>query len=152
MSTAFFPNINPIQYEGPETDNILAFRYYDENRQIGDKTMKEHLRFAIAYWHSFCNENSDPFGTGTRELPWAKHSDPMDVAKARLEAAFEFFTKINAPYYCFHDRDIAPEGSSVSESEKNLQEIVSLAKEHQQATGVKLLWGTANLFSHPRYM
>ncbi|MEQ9441255.1 MAG: xylose isomerase [Cyclobacteriaceae bacterium] len=152
QTSEFFPEIGPIQYEGPKTDNVMAFRYYDEKREVGGKTMKEHLRFAIAYWHSFCNENSDPFGAGTRDFPWSKHSDPMDVAKDRMEAAFEFFIKIRAPYYCFHDRDIAPEGNSVSQSEKNLQEIVKLAKEYQQTTGVKLLWGTANLFSHPRYM
>ena len=151
-TSQFFPSINKINFEGTDTDNILAFRYYDENQQVGDKTMKEHLRFAIAYWHTFTNAGADPFGPGTRIFPWDDHRDPMDAARARLDAAFEFFTKITAPFYCFHDRDIAPEGNSVSESEKNLQEIVQRAKEYQQSTGVKLLWGTANLFSHPRYM
>ena len=151
-SSQYFPEINKINFEGTDTDNLLAFRYYDENRRVGDKTMKEHLRFAVAYWHTFTNAGADPFGPGTRIFPWDDHRNPMDAAHARLDAAFEFFTKITAPFYCFHDRDIAPEGSSVSESEKNLQEIVQRAKEYQQSTGVKLLWGTANLFSHPRYM
>ena len=151
-SSDFFPGINKINYEGTDTDNILAFRYYDENRMVGGKTMKDHLRFAIAYWHTFTNAGDDPFGPGTRVFPWESHSDPMDVARARMDAAFEFFTKITAPFYCFHDRDIAPEGGSIAESDKNLQEIVQQAKKLQESTGVKLLWGTANLFSHPRYM
>tara|TARA_R100001143_G_scaffold63515_2_gene71238 strand:- start:29983 stop:31302 length:1320 start_codon:yes stop_codon:yes gene_type:complete len=150
--TDYFPGISKIKYEGPTSDNPLAFTYYDENRLVAGKTMKDHFRFAIAYWHSFCNENSDPFGSGTRTFPWNRSSDPMDNAKYRLEAAFEFFTKLGTPYYCFHDRDLAPEGSSVLESEKNLSKLVSLAKDYQKDTCVKLLWGTANLFSHPRYM
>ncbi|TVQ65066.1 MAG: xylose isomerase [Balneolaceae bacterium] len=148
----YFPGIDKIRYEGPESDNPLAFTYYEEDRVVAGKTMKDHFRFAIAYWHSFCNENSDPFGVGTRHFPWMKSSDPMENAKFRLEAAFEFFTKLGTPYYCFHDRDLAPEGASVSASEKNLTELVKLAKQYQEDTGVKLLWGTANLFSHPRYM
>lgn len=148
----YFPSVSKIQYESPNSDNPLAFTHYDENRVVAGKKMKDHFRFAIAYWHSFCNENSDPFGAGTRTFPWNRSSDPMDNAKYRLEAAFEFFTKLGTPYYCFHDRDLAPEGSTVLESEKNLAELVSLAKDHQKETGVKLLWGTANLFSHPRYM
>ncbi|MCC5905380.1 MAG: xylose isomerase [Balneolaceae bacterium] len=153
MSTnEYFPGINKIEYEGPESDNPLAFTHYDEDRVVAGKTMKDHFRFAVAYWHSFCNENSDPFGVGTRQFPWDKSSDPIDNAKFRLDAAFEFFTKLGIPYYCFHDRDLAPEGSNVAESEKNLAELVELAKQKQQETGVKLLWGTANLFTHPRYM
>lgn len=152
MSEEYFPSIDKIEYEGPETDNHLAFRYYDEDKEVAGKTMKEHFRFAVAYWHSFCNENSDPFGVGTRTFPWDKSSDPIDNAKFRLDAAFEFFTKLGTPYYCFHDRDIAPEGVTIHDSEKNLIEIVSKAKKLQEDTGVKLLWGTANLFSHPRYM
>lgn len=148
----YFPSVSKIQYESPNSDNPLAFTHYDENRVVAGKKMKDHFRFAIAYWHSFCNENSDPFGAGTRTFPWNRSSDPMDNAKYRLEAAFEFFTKLGTPYYCFHDRDLAPEGSTVLESEKNLAELVSLAKDYQKETGVKLLWGTANLFSHPRYM
>ncbi|MEX2602413.1 MAG: xylose isomerase [Balneolaceae bacterium] len=153
MSTnEYFPNIDTIKYEGPDSDNPLAFTYYQEDKVVAGKTMKEHFRFAIAYWHSFCNENSDPFGPGTRTFPWEKSSDPLDNAKHRLEAAFEFFTKLGTPFYCFHDRDLAPEGSTVAKSEKNLQELVNLAKQYQKETGIQLLWGTANLFSHPRYM
>ncbi|MDC7220822.1 MAG: xylose isomerase [Spirochaetales bacterium] len=147
----YFPGIGRIAYEGPGSDNPLAFKFYDENKMVGDKTMKEHLRFAVAYWHSFCADGSDPFGSGPRTMDWNEKSG-MDGAKEKLDAAFEFFTKIGAPHYCFHDRDIAPEGSTVGESEKNLQTITNLAKERQDATGVKLLWGTANVFSHPRYM
>ena len=148
----YFPTISKIEFEGPESDNPFAFQYYDENRVVAGMSMKEHFRFAVAYWHSFCNVNNDPFGAGTRQMPWEKSSDPMENARYRLDAAFEFFTKLGTPFYCFHDRDLAPEGSSVAESEKNLSEIVSLAQQYQKDTGVKLLWGTANLFSHPRYM
>jgi xylose isomerase len=150
--TDFFPTVKKIQYEGPDSDNPLAFTWYDENRVVAGKPMKEHFRFAAAYWHSFCNENSDPFGAGTRSFPWDKSRDPMKNADYRLEAAFEFFTKLGVPYYCFHDRDLAPEGSSITESEKNLMKLVEKAKSLQKETGVKLLWGTANLFHHPRYM
>ena len=153
MSTnEYFPNINKIKYEGPDSDNPLSFKYYQEDKVIAGKTMKDHFRFAIAYWHSFCNENSDPFGVGTRDFPWDKTDDPLDNAKFRLDAAFEFFTKLGTPYWCFHDRDLAPEGDSVEASEKNLQTLVDLAKDNQKDTGVKLLWGTANLFTHKRYM
>jgi len=148
----FFPDIDPIRYEGPDSDNHLAFKYYDENFVVGEKTMKDHFRFAMAYWHSMCNAGGDPFGPGTRKFPWAVSADPMENAKARLDAAFEFMSKIGIPFYCFHDRDLAPEGSSVKESEKNLQTLVDLALRKQSDTGIKLLWGTANLFSHPRYM
>ncbi len=151
-SKEYYPGIGKIPYEGKESDNPLAFKFYDPDKVIGGKTMKEHFRFSVAYWHSFCNVLDDPFGPGTRTFPWAGSGSPMDQAKAKLDAAFEFITKLGAPYYCFHDRDLAPEGSSVAESEKNLQTLVTLAKERQQATGVKLLWGTANLFSNPRFM
>ncbi len=148
----YFEGIGKINYEGPASDNPLAFKFYDENKVIGGKTMKEQLRFAIAYWHSFCGDGGDPFGGRTHFFPWDTKSDPVDAAMDKLDAAFEFFTKIGAPFYCFHDRDLAPEGSSVTESEKNLQTLIEAAKERQDATGVKLLWGTANLFGHPRYM
>ncbi|MCX6226967.1 MAG: xylose isomerase [Bacteroidia bacterium] len=148
----FFPDIDPIRYEGPDSDNHLSFKYYDENFVVAGKTMKEHFRFAMAYWHSMCNAGGDPFGPGTRIFPWSVSSDPMENAKARLDAAFEFMTKMTIPFYCFHDRDMAPEGSSVQESEKNLKTLVDLALRKQADTGVKLLWGTANLFSNPRYM
>jgi xylose isomerase len=148
----FFPGIGKIGYEGPGSDNPMAFKFYDEKKVIGGKTMKEHLRFGIAYWHSFCANGSDPFGPGPRPMPWEAKADPMDAAKDKLDAAFEFVSKIGAPYYCFHDRDIAPEGESVGESERNLNILTDMAKERQAATGIKLLWGTANVFSHPRYM
>jgi xylose isomerase len=148
----YFPGIDTIGFEGPVSDNHLAFKYYDENYVVQGKTMKEHFRFAMAYWHSMCNTGSDPFGSGTRTFTWNVSNDPMENAKAKLDAAFEFMSKMGIPFYCFHDRDIAPEGSSVAESESFLKEITDLALEKQAETGIKLLWGTANLFSHPRYM
>jgi xylose isomerase len=148
----YFPGVGKIAFEGPQSDNPLAFKAYDATRKVGKKTMAEHLRFAVCYWHTFCADGADPFGPGTRMLPWKQQADPMAAAQDKLDAAFEFFTKLGVPYYCFHDRDLAPEGNSVAESERNLQTLVALAKERQQATGIKLLWGTANVFSHPRYM
>jgi len=150
--TAFFPGVGPIKFEGPDTDNPLAFRYYDENRVVAGKTMREHLRFAVAYWHSFCSNGSDPFGAPTRPMPWLKATDPMQQAHDKMDAAFEFITKMGIPFYCFHDFDLVAEGSSMAESEKRLHTMVEYAKQKQAASGVKLLWGTANLFSHPRYM
>ncbi len=148
----YFKGIGQIPFEGPESQNPLAFKYYDADRVVAGKPMKDHFRFAVAYWHSFTNTNDDPFGSGTRQLPWLTSSDPMQRAKDKLDAAFEFITKLGVPFYCFHDRDLAPEGSSVRESEKNLQNMVELAQQKQEQSGVRLLWGTANLFSHPRYM
>jgi xylose isomerase len=148
----FFPGIGAIQYEGKDSTNPLSFKFYDPKKVVLGKTMQDHLRFAVCYWHSFCGTGSDPFGSGTRDFPWAGGATAMDDAKMRIDAAFEFTSKLGAPFYCFHDRDIAPEGKTVAESEKNLQTMVALAKERQNATGIKLLWGTANLFSHPRYM
>ena len=148
----FFPNIEKIKYEGPESKNPLAFKYYDEDRVINGKTMKEHLRYAVCYWHTFRGLGHDPFGPGTAIRPWLASEDPMEQALDTMDAAFEFFTKLGVPFWCFHDRDIAPEGATVEESEANLREIVSYAKKKQDETGMKLLWGTANLFSHPRFM
>lgn len=148
----FFSGIGAIPYEGRESDNPLAFKFYEANRVVGDKTMEQHLRFAACYWHTFCAKGADPFGVDTQVFPWDEYADPMDAARARLDAAFEFFTKLGVPYYCFHDRDMSPEGASVAESEANLQSLVELARERQKETGIKLLWGTANLFGHPRYM
>ena len=148
----FFQGIDRIHYEGPESENPLAFKFYDENKIVAGKTMKEHFRFSVAYWHTFCGTGGDPFGPGTKVFPWSENSDPMDAAKARLDAAFEFFTKLGVPFYCFHDRDIAPQGSNVEESRRNLEEIIDLASIKQEESGVKLLWGTANLFSDPIYM
>lgn len=148
----YFPSVSPIEFEGRESDNPLAFKFYDRDKRIGDKTMEEHLRFASCYWHTFCAKGSDPFGVDTQVFPWDEPSDEMAAARARMDAAFEFFTKLGVPYYCFHDRDMSPEGDSVAASEANLAAMVELANERQAETGMKLLWGTANLFGHPRYM
>ena len=147
-----FPTIGTITYEGAQSENPLAFRHYNPTEVIDGKTLKDHLRFSIAYWHSFRGAGSDPFGPGTIVRPWEQGADAISVAKRRMDAAFEFFTKIEAPFWCFHDRDIAPEGSTLTESNKNLDELITHAKALQKATGVKLLWGTANLFSNPRFM
>jgi xylose isomerase len=152
MST-FFPKIDTVKFEGKESTNPFAFKYYDANRVVmGGKTMKEYFRFAIAYWHTFCGTGNDPFGPGTKDFPWNAKADAIGRAKDKMDAAFEFITKIGAPYYCFHDFDLVDEGSSIAESEKRLQAIVDYAKDKQAETGVKLLWGTANVFSNPRYM
>ncbi|MEQ9561165.1 MAG: xylose isomerase [Woeseiaceae bacterium] len=148
----YFPGISRIEYEGPESDNPLAFKAYDADRVIGNKTMREHLRFSICYWHTFCADGADPFGPGTRPRPWSESTDRLEAAEEKLDAAFEFFSKMTVPYFCFHDRDMAPEGATIAESEKNLQHLVGRAKARQKETGIRLLWGTANLFSHPRYM
>jgi xylose isomerase len=149
----YFPKIGKIKYEGPKSDNPLAFKYYDPEKKVGKKAMKDHLRFAVAYWHSFCGDGTDPFGSATHIHPWSANAKtPMEAAENKLEAAFEFFTKMGVGFYCFHDRDMAPEGATPAESEKNLFTMVARAKKIQKATGVKLLWGTSNLFSHPRYM
>ncbi|KHS33338.1 xylose isomerase [Xanthomonas phaseoli pv. phaseoli] len=141
-----------IGFEGRDSDNPLAFKVYDANKKIGDKTMAEHLRFAVAYWHSFCGNGADPFGPGTRAYPWDVGTTALNRAEAKADAAFEFFTKLGVPYYCFHDIDLAPDADDIGEYEKNLKHMVGIAKQRQADTGIKLLWGTANLFSHPRYM
>jgi xylose isomerase len=148
----FFPGIGKIKYEGPSSKNPLAFRYYDENKVIYNKTMKEHFKFAVAYWHSFCGNGTDPFGGATRPLPWNEKKDPIEKAKEKMDAAFEFITKMGIPYYCFHDIDLVEEGDSIQEYEKRLWTLVEYAKEKQKSSGVKLLWGTANVFSNKRYM
>jgi xylose isomerase len=147
----YFKGIGKIGFEGPKSTNPLAFKWYDENRVIGGKTMKDHLRFAVAYWHTFCGEGGDPFGPGTINYAWNLANDPMQAAKDKLDAAFEFITKLGVPYYCFHDTDLVGDGS-VFEIEKRLAIITELAKQKQNASGVKLLWGTANVFSNARYM
>ena len=147
----YFPGVGRIPFEGKGSDNPLAFKVYDANRVIGGKTMQEHLRFAVCYWHTFCNAGHDPFGPGTRQFPWEAAS-PLATAEAKVDAAFEFFTKLGVPYWCFHDIDLAPDADDIGQYQKNLSHMVALAKARQEATGVKLLWGTANLFSHPRYM
>jgi len=147
----YFPGIGKIRFEGPDSRNPLAFKWYDENRIVAGKKMKDHLRFAVAYWHTFCGTGEDPFGPGTQIFPWDEPSDLMERNKARMDAAFEFITKLGVPFYCFHDTDVVGNGS-VFEIAKRLEKMVELAKERQQATGVKLLWGTANVFGNPRYM
>jgi xylose isomerase len=141
-----------IKYEGPKSDNPLAYKWYDENQVVSGKTMKDHLRYAVCYWHTFCNTGADPFGPGTKLFPWDGQSDAVARAKDKMDAAFEFFTKLGVPYYCFHDVDLVDEGNSIAEYEKRLQTLVDYAKQKQSASGVKLLWGTANVFSNPRYM
>lgn len=148
----YFPGIGRIRYEGPATDNPLAYRWYDEDRVVAGKSMKDILRFAVAYWHSFCNVGGDPFGPGTKTFPWDADADPVVRAKDKMDAAFEFITKLGIPYYCFHDVDMVDEGPSIAEYERRMQAVVAYASEKQAASGVKLLWGTANVFSNPRYM
>jgi xylose isomerase len=146
-----YPGIGKIEYEGKKSKNPLAFRWYNPEEEVGGKQMKDHLRFAIAYWHSFCGDGSDPFGKATRIYPWEDVTNIDGKNRQRLDAAFEFITKIGAGFYCFHDTDIVGDGS-VFEIEKRLEKIVPVMKKMQEQTGVKLLWGTANLFSNPRYM
>lgn len=148
----YFHGIGQIQFEGQKSKNPLAFKWYQPDLVVAGKPMKDHFRFAIAYWHTFCNGGLDPFGPDTKVFPWDAAADPLQAAKDKLDAAFEFFTKLGVEYYCFHDRDLAPEGNSVTASEANLKILVDLAKQKQKETGVKLLWGTANVFSNPRYM
>jgi xylose isomerase len=152
QTTDFFKGISQIKFEGRESDNPLAFRWYEEDRIVAGKSMKDWMRFACAYWHSFCGNGSDPFGGPTHIFPWDQKEDAIARAKDKMDAAFEFITKMNIPYYCFHDVDIVDYTDSISENERRLQTMVDYAKEKQTASGVKLLWGTANLFSHRRYM
>ena len=147
----YFKGIEKIKFEGKESRNPLAFKWYDENKMLGGKTMKEYLRFAVAYWHTFCGTGGDPFGPGTKIFPWDGAADPIDAARAKMDAAFEFITKLSIPFYCFHDTDVVGDGS-VFEIEKRLTKILPEFKQRQNDTGVQLLWGTANVFSNPRYM
>ncbi len=149
---AYFPEVqDKISYEGPTSRNPLAFKHYDAAKVVGGKTMADHLRFAVSYWHTFKGTGQDPFGSPTMIRAWESAADPIQRAKDTMDAAFEFFTKLGVPYWCFHDRDVAPEGETFSDSVKNLETITAYAKQKQAETGVKLLWGTANLFSNPRY-
>jgi len=149
---SYFQDIPAIDYKGPQSDDALAFRHYDKNRIVLGKRMEDHLRFAVCYWHTFCWNGLDPFGSGTFLRPWFEGGSPMELALLKAEAAFEFFAKLGAPYYCFHDRDVAPEGATPKESRENFLRMVDVLGQHQQRTGMKLLWGTANLFSHRRFM
>lgn len=148
----YIKGLKKIGYEGPESDNPLAFQWYDENRIVAGKSMKDHLRFACAYWHSFNGDGSDPFGGATHDFPWKGTTDPVESAKQKMDVAFEFITKLGLPYYCFHDVDVVDYCNDVRTNEKRLQALVDYAMQKQASTGVKLLWGTANLFSHKRYM
>ncbi len=152
MATAYFPEVaDCIRYEGPDSDNPLAFKYYDAQRMVAGRTMQAHLKFAVAFWHTMKGTGADPFGGGVYDRPWERGGSTMDTARRTVDAAFEFFSKLTVPHWCFHDRDIAPEGSTIAESAKNLQQMVDHAEVLQEQTGCSLLWGTANLFSHPRY-
>lgn len=148
----FFKGIPAIKFEGRDTDNPLAFRWYDENKVVAGKPMKEYLRFACAYWHSFCGSGADPFGEPTHLFPWNEKTDAVERAKDKADAAFEFITKLGLPYYCFHDVDAVDYTNDIKENDRRLLAITAYLKEKQEASGVKLLWGTANLFSHRRYM
>ncbi len=148
----FFKGVGQIKYEGPGSSNPLAYRWYDANKVVGGKTMKDHLRFAVAYWHSFVGSGADPFGEPTHLFPWNEKADAVARAKDKMDAAFEFITKLDLPYYCFHDVDVVDYTNDIADNEKRLQAMTEYAKEKQKASGVKLLWGTANLFSHRRYM
>src|SRR4051812_38236001 len=149
---AFFPDVPKIRFEGPDSKNPLAFRHYNESEVVEGKSMKDHLRFAVCYWHTFRGTGSDPFGPGCNLRPWEDGTDSVEMAQKRVKVAFEFMEKLGVPYYCFHDRDVAPEGKNLRETNANLDVIVKALKEEQQRTGIKLLWGTANLFSNKRFM
>ena len=148
----YYKGINAIQYEGKDSDNPLAFKYYDPTLVVAGKTMREHFKFAIAYWHTFCGQGSDPFGPGTQNFPWDQSSDPIQAAKDKADAAFEFITKMGFDYFCFHDYDLIAEGPTLAASETRLSAIVDYLKQKQKDSGVKLLWGTSNCFSNPRFM
>ena len=148
----FFKEVSKVQYEGPKSDNPLAFKYYNPDEVVGNKTMKEHLRFAVAYWHTFQGTGGDPFGVGTAQRSWDNVTDPMELAKLKVEANFEFCEKLGVPFFCFHDRDIAPEADNLRETNKRLDEIVAAIKDRMKNSSVKLLWGTTNAFGNPRFM
>lgn len=147
-----FPEIDRIPYEGPDSKNRLAFRWYNPDEIVEGKSMRDHLRFSVVYWHSFRGTGTDPFGSATMDRPWDDGSNSVENAINRVHVAFEFMEKLGAPFYAFHDRDVAPEGNTLSQSHENLSAVAQILKEEQQRTGIRLLWGTANLFSHPRYM
>ncbi len=153
MSEEFFPDIGTIAYEGPDSDDPLAFRWYDADRIVAGRRMEDHLRFAVCYWHTFAWDGFDIFGAGTLDRPWhptqAPARDPLEAAQHKMDAAFEFFAKLGTPFFCFHDVDIAPPGDSFAESCRNLDMMIDEAAAHMERTGVNLLWGTANLFSPP---
>ena len=151
-SKEYFKGIDPIKFEGKESDNPLAFKYYNPSQIVAGKTMREHFKFAIAYWHTFCGQGSDPFGPGTQNFAWDQSSDPIQAAKDKADAAFEFIGKMGFDYFCFHDYDLIQEAPTFAESERRLATIVDCIKQKKEETGIKLLWGTANCFSNPRFM
>ncbi len=142
----------PIRFEGPDSQNPLAFRHYDADAMVGDRSMRDHLRFSVVYWHTFRATGADPFGAATLQRPWDDGSETVENAIRRVRVAFEFMEKLGAPWFAFHDADIAPAGGTLAETERNLDAVVDVVQQEMQRTGIKLLWGTANLFSHPRYM
>ena len=148
----YYKGIGVIKYEGKESDNPLAFKYYNPDKIVAGKSMREHFKFSIAYWHSFCGQGADPFGPGTQNFAWDQSNDPIQAAKDKADAAFEFISKMGFDYFCFHDYDLVKEGATLEESEKNLVAITDYIREKQLQSGIKLLWGTANCFSNPRYM
>src|SRR5262249_19589525 len=149
---AFFPDVQKIPYEGPGSKNPLAFRQYNAEERVEGKSMKEHLRFAVAYWHTFRGTGSDPFGPGTMKRPWEDGTDSVDMAIKRVRVAFEFMEKLGVPYYCFHDRDVAPEGNALKETSVNLDKVAAVLKEEQQRTGIRLHRGPANRCNNPRFI
>src|SRR5690349_3532017 len=151
-SRSAFPEISKIQYEGPDSKNPLAFRHYNPEEVVDGKTMKEHLRFSVTYWHTFRGMGADMFGVGTAIRPWEDGTSSIEMAQRRVRVAFEFMEKLGTPFYAFHDRDVAPEGKNLRESNKNLDAVVAVMKEEQKRTGIQLLWGTAQLFVQPRYV
>jgi len=148
----YYKGIGEIKFEGKDSDNPLAFKYYNPDQKVAGKTMREHFKFAVAYWHTFCGQGADPFGPGTQNFPWDQPAGAMDAAREKADAAFEFITKLGFDYFCFHDFDLVREGETFANSEKRLADIVDYIKNKKEASGVKLLWGTANCFSNPRYM
>ena len=151
MTKQFFPTVGPVQYKGPDSLDPFAFRYYDPKRIVLGKTMAEHLRMAVCYWHTFCWPGTDMFGAGSFSRPWHAN-DRFEMAEMKATVAFEFFEKLGFPYFAFHDADVAPLGETIADGDRALSRIEAVLQKHMERTGVKLLWGTANLFSHPRYM
>ena len=152
QSDTWFPEVQHIPFEGPESQNPLAFCHYHADEVVAGKTMRDHLRFAVCYWHSMRGTGADPFGVGCRKMPWSVAKDDMQAAHQTMDAMFEFVTKLGAPFWCFHDRDIAPECDDLADTNAKLDEMIDHAERLQENTGVRLLWGTACLFTHPRYM
>ena len=151
-SKEYFKGIEDIKFEGEKSKNPLAYKYYEPNKMVLEKKMSEHLKFAIAYWHSFGNTGGDPFGAETKNFPWNNHQDPIQRAKDKMDAAFEFISKLGLEYFCFHDFDLIEEGNTLLASEHRLRSITEYGQQKRKGTPIKILWGTANLFSHPRYM